>query len=67
MDIYKEAINRFQALFAKALQSNLKEPTAMTLSTVGPDGQPSSRVVLLKGADARGFIFYTNTSSGSIS
>lgn len=36
---------------------------AMTLSTVGPDGQPSSRTVLLKGVDARGFIFFTNYDS----
>jgi len=36
---------------------------AMTLSTVGPDGRPSSRTVLLKGVDARGFIFFTNYQS----
>lgn len=39
------------------------EVNAMTLATVGADGKPSSRTVLLKGADARGFIFYTNYDS----
>jgi pyridoxamine 5'-phosphate oxidase len=36
------------------------EPNAMSLATVGPDGQPSNRIVLLKGVDERGFVFYTN-------
>ncbi len=39
------------------------DPTAMTLATVDPDGRPSARVVLLKGFDARGFVFYTNLES----
>lgn len=47
----------------EALSSELKEPTAMTLSTVGEDGRPSSRVVLLKGFDSDGFVFYTNYNS----
>jgi pyridoxamine 5'-phosphate oxidase len=39
------------------------EPTAMTLATATADGRPSARTVLLKGADARGFVFYTNADS----
>ena len=47
----------------EALAAKLPEPTAMTLATVGPDGRPSTRVVLLKGYDARGFVWYTNYAS----
>jgi pyridoxamine 5'-phosphate oxidase len=39
------------------------DPTAMTLATATPDGHPSARMVLLKGVDARGFVFYTNYDS----
>ncbi|ROO26937.1 pyridoxamine 5'-phosphate oxidase [Salinisphaera orenii MK-B5] len=41
----------------------LKEPSAMTLATIDPDGRPSARIVLLKGFDADGFRFYTNYES----
>ena len=53
----------FDALLAEALASADPEPTAMTLATATPDGRVSARVVLLKACDARGFVFYTNTSS----
>ena len=53
----------FHALLAEAKASEDPEPTAMTLATVDPDGQPSARTVLLKGADERGFVFYTNFDS----
>jgi pyridoxamine 5'-phosphate oxidase len=43
--------------------AGLSDPDAMTLSTVAPDGQPSSRQVLLKGLDERGLVFYTNLES----
>ncbi|HEX6533296.1 MAG TPA: pyridoxamine 5'-phosphate oxidase [Gemmatimonadaceae bacterium] len=43
--------------------SRLPEPTAMALGTVGADGQPSVRIVLLKDVDERGFVFYTNFES----
>ncbi|MDB4968345.1 MAG: pyridoxamine 5-phosphate oxidase [Myxococcales bacterium] len=58
-----DPIGRFVALFAQARVNPCHDPTAMTLSTVGADGRPSARVVLLKGADAEGFVFYTNTRS----
>src|SRR3954469_9838396 len=41
----------------------LPEPTAFALATVGPNGQPSVRILLLKGVDERGFVFYTNYES----
>jgi pyridoxamine 5'-phosphate oxidase len=46
-----------------ALRSNLKEPTAMTLATATTQGRPSARMVLLKGHDASGFVFFTNYTS----
>jgi pyridoxamine 5'-phosphate oxidase len=55
---------KFIELFERAkLTPGILEPTGMTLTTVGQDGRPSSRVVLLKGVDARGLVFYTNTLS----
>lgn len=53
----------FTALFERARQTGLEEPEAMVLSTVDESGRPSSRYVLLKEADARGFVFYTNLES----
>ncbi|MBK9214856.1 MAG: pyridoxamine 5'-phosphate oxidase [Chloracidobacterium sp.] len=47
----------------EAIAAETDEPTAMTLSTVGEDARPSSRVVLLKGFDADGFVFFTNYNS----
>jgi pyridoxamine 5'-phosphate oxidase len=54
---------QFGHWFDEALKSELREPTAMALSTVGPEGRPSSRMVLLKGWDARGFVFFSNYES----
>ncbi|NIR50133.1 pyridoxamine 5'-phosphate oxidase [candidate division KSB1 bacterium] len=54
----------FAELYEKILQSGaLEEPSAMTLATATPDGKPSARVVLLKGYDEHGFVFYTNLES----
>lgn len=47
----------------EALKAKVNEPTAMTLSTVSAEGRPSSRVVLLKGYDREGFVFFTNYNS----
>ena len=60
---YAEAIQRFQTLLARAMQTDLPEPTAMTLATTDASGRPSVRTILLKGIDERGFVFYTNTLS----
>lgn len=53
----------FHRWFGDALAADLIDPNAMTLATVGPDGQPSARAVLLKALDARGFTFFTNYDS----
>jgi len=53
-------IEQFRTWFDEALAANLHEPNAMALATATPDGRPSARVVLLKGFDEDGFVFYTN-------
>jgi pyridoxamine 5'-phosphate oxidase len=58
-----DPFQRFAAWYADAVKAIPEEPNAMVLSTVGPGGRPSARVVLLKGFDARGFVFYTNLES----
>ncbi len=63
MPTLADALERFGELFRRAADCDLNEPTAMTLCTVDADGRPSARVVLLKGFDEAGFVFYTNTLS----
>jgi len=58
-----DPLQRFNELFAQARLNPCHDPTAMTLASVGADGRPSARVVLLKGVDGGGFVFYTNTRS----
>jgi pyridoxamine 5'-phosphate oxidase len=53
----------FHRWFDEALAAAVREPNAMTLATAGADGQPAARIVLLKGLDERGFVFYTNYES----
>ena len=53
----------FDAWYQGAVASGIREPNAMTLATSTPAGHPSARVVLLKGFDGRGFVFYTNYGS----
>jgi len=53
----------FAAWFAEAKRSEPVNPNAMTLATVGADGLPNARMVLLKDFDERGFVFYTNADS----
>ncbi|UOR06875.1 pyridoxamine 5'-phosphate oxidase [Hymenobacter aerilatus] len=63
-DVRPAPVPQFRAWLDEALAAHLDEPTAMTVSTVGPDGQPSARVVLLKGLpDDATFLFYTNYDS----
>lgn len=54
---------QFGAWMDEAIAAQLPEPTAMTLATVNARGRPSARIVLLKGVDPRGFVFYTNYES----
>lgn len=54
---------RFAAWYAEATRAIPDDPNAMVLSTVGPSGVPTARVVLMKDFDARGFVFYTNLES----
>ena len=58
-----DPMQQFQRWFDQALGAQLPEPNAMTLATVGADGRPSTRVVLIKGFDARGIVWYTNYDS----
>ena len=58
-----DPLARFAEWLAEAERSEPNDPNAMALATVGADGAPSVRMVLLKGADARGFVFYTNLGS----
>jgi pyridoxamine 5'-phosphate oxidase len=54
---------QFRIWFDQAVVAQVPEPNAMTLATIGAEGQPSARVVLLKDFDERGFVFYTNYQS----
>jgi pyridoxamine 5'-phosphate oxidase len=62
-DLNADPIKQFNNWFQQALSAEVVEPNAMTLATVDSEGQPSSRIVLLKGIDERGFSFYTNYQS----
>lgn len=53
----------FGEWFAEASASEPNDPNAMAIATAGPDGLPNVRMVLMKGYDAQGFVFYTNTES----
>jgi pyridoxamine 5'-phosphate oxidase len=61
---FSEPFARFGELLARArAEAEIREPTAMSVATVGEDGRPSIRMVLLKDFDERGFVFYTNLGS----
>jgi pyridoxamine 5'-phosphate oxidase len=62
-DIRQEPVEQFRLWLEEALKAELDEPYAMTLATVDEAGQPSARIVLLRGADAKGFAFFTNYDS----
>lgn len=59
-DVAADPYTQFQHWFDAALRAELPLPNAMTLATAAADGMPSARIVLLKGVDAAGFVFYTN-------
>jgi pyridoxamine 5'-phosphate oxidase len=58
-----DPLQQFRIWFEQALNAQLPEPNAMTLATVGADGRPSTRIVLVKGFDERGLVWYTNYQS----
>jgi pyridoxamine 5'-phosphate oxidase len=58
-----DPIEQFGCWFEEALRSELPEPNAMILATADAQGRPSARAVLIKGYDARGFVWYTNYES----
>ncbi|MBP6507507.1 MAG: pyridoxamine 5'-phosphate oxidase [Opitutaceae bacterium] len=62
-DLARDPFRQFDKWFQEAGAAKIAEPNSMTLATVGRDGRPSARTVLLKGVDGRGFVFYTNYES----
>lgn len=62
-DLARDPVEQFRVWLFEAFDANLVEPYAMTLATATPDGIPSARIVLLRGFDERGFVFYTNLES----
>jgi pyridoxamine 5'-phosphate oxidase len=62
-DVNRDPIAQFQTWFGEAQRAAVPEPNAMCLATSSPDGYPSARIVLLKGVDERGFVFYTDYRS----
>ncbi|HEY6135222.1 MAG TPA: pyridoxamine 5'-phosphate oxidase [Rubrivivax sp.] len=58
-----DPLQQFEQWLAQAMEAQLPEPNAMTLATVAADGRPSTRVVLIKGCDERGIVWYTNYES----
>ena len=63
VELPQDPFERFAALYEEAKRVIPVDPNAMTVASVGPGGRPSTRVVLLKDFDARGFVFYTNLES----
>jgi len=58
-----DPLQQFERWLGEAIDAKVPEPNAMTLATVGSDLRPSSRIVLIKGYDARGIVWYTNYES----
>ena len=62
-DLAGDPITQFKRWYDDASRFGLEEPNAMTLATVTPDGTPDARIVLLRGVDERGFVWFTNRTS----
>ncbi|MFE3140775.1 pyridoxamine 5'-phosphate oxidase [Streptomyces scopuliridis] len=62
-DLAPAPMDQFARWFKEAAANDLHEPNAMVIATATPEGRPSSRTVLLKGYDDRGFVFFTNYTS----
>ena len=61
--VARDPMQQFGVWMVEAIHAQVPEPTAMSLATVDANARPSGRIVLLKGVDARGFVFYTNYQS----
>src|SRR6195256_959045 len=59
----RDPMKQFGVWMVEAIHAQVPEPTAMSLATADAKGRPSSRIVLLKGVDPRGFVFFTNYES----
>ncbi len=62
-DLAPDPFAQFQLWFGQAVAAGVPQPNAMSLATVGVDGRPAARMVLLKGLDEQGFVFYSNYES----
>jgi len=62
-DVDHDPFRQFDKWFQQAIDAKIPEPNAMTLATVDSRGRPSARIVLIKGVDEHGFVFYTNYES----
>jgi pyridoxamine 5'-phosphate oxidase len=62
-DMARDPFRQFEKWFQEAEAAKIQEPNAAILATAAKDGRPSARIVLLKGVDGRGFVFYTNYNS----
>jgi pyridoxamine 5'-phosphate oxidase len=62
-DALPDPFEQFRVWLSEAHDSGITQPNAMTLSTIGEDGHPDARIVLLKGIDERGLVFYTHRTS----
>ena len=62
-DAVPDPLRQFAAWLTGAIEAGLPDANAMTLATAGPDARPSARIVLLRGYDQNGFVFYTNYHS----
>lgn len=63
LEVNNNPFSQFSSWWDEAVQSEIDEVNAMTLSTITTEGRPSSRIVLLKGFDERGFVFFSNYNS----
>ena len=63
LEVNNNPFSQFSSWWDEAVQSEIDEVNAMTLSTITNEGRPSSRIVLLKGFDAKGFVFFSNYNS----
>ena len=62
-DVDRDPLKQFGVWMVEAIHAQVPEPTAMTLATVGADARPAGRIMLLKGLDPKGFVFFTNYES----